>query len=355
MNKDKKESDDSEKRVKIKTIIKTIFIFLIVYFVLVGFALYFLGEVNNRFVKKTIEYIPYPAVFVGSDSISFKDLSKRTESARNFYESQDFSEAGFRVDFSTEDGKKRLLIKEKGVLNKFIDDLIIEKEAQKRGIKLTNEIIDQEIDRKLKEYGTENYLRENLKRLYDWELEDFKKNIVRPDLYKEKLIENIEKNDFSYEEARKKINDAYEHLKENKNFSETAKKYSDGESAENGGAMGWFSYEQMLPEISRVAFSINMNQESEIITSPIGYHIIKVEDKKEEDGVEMVEVSQIFIRTKNFYDWLSETKKDYTVFVLLKNFKWDEKEGAVEFKDREIINYEREIMENPIDDPSIIF
>ncbi len=351
MSKQKK----AEKRIKIQTIIKAFFILAIGYIVAIGTVLYFSPETENRIVRVTASIIPYPSAVSNSLFITTERLQDQLAGAKRFYENQDFSQIGMRVDFGTEDGKKRLLIKEKNILNKLIDDAIIEKEAKKRGIIISQELIDQEVDRKMKEYGTGDYLKNNLEKLYGWSIDDFKKNIVKPDLYQEKVFADMRKNDVSLEEARKKINQAKDDISGGMSFSDTAKKYSQGESAKNGGALGWFSANQMLPEVARVIFNLEKNNQSEIIESAIGFHIILVEDKKNEDGESMIKISQIFVPTKTFAQWLLEVKKDYRIFIPIGKFSWNNKTKEVEFRDKSLREYEKDLLENPINDPSIIF
>ena len=63
-------------------------------------------------------------------------------------------------------------------------------------------------------------------------------------------------------------------------FAEAAKTNSeDRGSAQRGGALGWVSKGQMLKEFEDVLFSLNKGEMSKPFQSPVGYHIIYVEDK----------------------------------------------------------------------------
>lgn len=343
------------KKIKILTIIKACLAVGFSYLILVAIFLYFFPASENKLIRKTAGIFSYPAASVGFSFVSFDGAEGNLESVRTFYESQDFSTFGLRVDFSTPDGKKRLEIKRKEILNKMIEDLIIKKEAEKRGIEITADIIDQEVDRKLKEYGTGDYLRENLKKLYGWDLEDFKKNIVKPDLYREELAKNIIENDSTYVESGEKIKKALEELENGVAFSEVAIKYSDGESAKKGGELGWFSADQMLPEVAVKVFNLEKNEQSEIIQSSIGYHIVKVEDKKQENETDMLKISQIFVPTKSFPVWLLEAGKLHTIFIFSHNLVWNNESGQIEFKNEEMKNYEENLLKNPTNDPSLMF
>jgi len=81
---------------------------------------------------------------------------------------------GYRVDFSTEDGQKRLMVKKRKLLNKLIENKIIESLSKEKGIKIDNEIISQEVDKNIEQYGNSEDVLANLKKLYGWNLGDFK-------------------------------------------------------------------------------------------------------------------------------------------------------------------------------------
>ncbi|MGB7048463.1 MAG: peptidylprolyl isomerase [Candidatus Cybelea sp.] len=67
-------------------------------------------------------------------------------------------------------------------------------------------------------------------------------------------------------------------LKSGQSFATVAKQYStDPGSKDKGGELGTFRRGQMVPAFDKVAFTLPVNQISEPVKSPFGYHIIQVE------------------------------------------------------------------------------
>ena len=64
-------------------------------------------------------------------------------------------------------------------------------------------------------------------------------------------------------------------------FAELAKsKSKDPGAAAEGGDLGFFSKDQMVPEFADAAFKLNKGELSEPVKSSFGWHVIKVEDKR---------------------------------------------------------------------------
>jgi parvulin-like peptidyl-prolyl isomerase len=64
-------------------------------------------------------------------------------------------------------------------------------------------------------------------------------------------------------------------------FAQYAKKYSaDIGSAKQGGDLGFFSKDQMVPEFSKVAFTNKPDTVSDVVQTQYGYHIILVQDRR---------------------------------------------------------------------------
>jgi peptidyl-prolyl cis-trans isomerase C len=69
-------------------------------------------------------------------------------------------------------------------------------------------------------------------------------------------------------------------LKKGGDFAELAKKKSKDPGASDGGDLGFFTKDQMVPEFSAVAFTLEPGKISDPVKSQFGWHIIKVEEKR---------------------------------------------------------------------------
>lgn len=348
--------NESGKKIKLATIVQTVVLAVVLYIILIGVLIYGF-DLDNAVTRISARIIPYPAAIVDSARVvSVSELQKNLRSVKNFYENQNFSEAGLRVDFSTENGQKRLLVKEKEILNKLIENKIVEMLAQKRGITITQEMTAQAVNKEIEKYGNKEETLNNLQKLYGWSQSDFEKNLVKPDLYQAALEKYAKENDPDTKKAKEKIELALNEIKNGRrDFSEVAREYSEGESAKNGGNLGWFSADQILPQLLAVTFSLEKGEMSDIIESTLGYHIIILDDKKTENGIDKVKIRQVFVRTKNFGDWLAEQEKSIKIFIPLKDFSWNKEMGEVEFKNEDMKNFEENLDKNSIGDASVMF
>lgn len=104
-------------------------------------------------------------------------------------------------------------------------------------------------------------------------------------------------------------------------FAKIAQKESDDKaSAERGGELGFFPKEAMVPEFANAAFSMKPNTVSEqLVQSPYGFHIIKVTDRMEAG-------STPYAKVKDEIKFYLETQKQIEVLKnitdgLMKNAK----------------------------------
>ncbi len=272
------------------------------------------------------------------------ELQWKLQSLRQFYEKQDFSSVGMRVDFTTEEGKKRLQVRERGLLNKYIEDQMVKYLAEKAGVRVTSLEADQSVERKMHEFSSEERVMDDLSRLYGWDLADFKKEVVVPDLYKEKLSAIFEaRQDRSQDvQALKKIQEAQGRLNSGEVFPDVAKQYSEGSTVGDGGEIGWIDISQAEPALADAIEKLSVGEMSDITETSLGYHIVQLNETRKEAGVILYRISQIMTRKETFADWIGNSIRGSTVWVLLPEYEWNAETGYVEFTNPTMAAFEQE-------------
>ncbi len=130
--------------------------------------------------------------------------------------------------------------------------------------------------------------------------------------------------------AKAKIEAVIARLKKGEDFVKVAKEVTEDPSGKaNGGDLGYFTKEQMVPEFSKVAFELKKGEISGPVQTQFGWHVIKLEDKRLKPPPKFDEVKQQienFVTRKaqadlvqklraeakieKFYKTAAETKKD---------------------------------------------
>jgi len=80
--------------------------------------------------------------------------------------------------------------------------------------------------------------------------------------------------------SEEEANDILAKIKAGGNFEELAKENSADSSASNGGDLGWFGRNSMVPAFEKAAFALKDGQISNVVKTDFGYHIIKLTGKR---------------------------------------------------------------------------
>jgi len=105
------------------------------------------------------------------------------------------------------------------------------------------------------------------------------------------LIRAAAGDDKASKEAEDKIKAIIARLKKGEDFAKVASEMTEDPSGKaNGGDLGYFTKEQMVPEFADVAFKLDKGQISEPVHTQFGWHVIKVEDKRKKPAPSFDEV-----------------------------------------------------------------
>lgn len=227
-------------------------------------------------------------------------------------------------------------------LELLIEDRLIRQEAKRMGIEVGEGEIDQVVEGiKRKNLISDDELKENLKR-ENISYESFRQGIrdaiirervisrmVTPELNLDdrKLREyyDLHKDEFREEEVRLRqvfISGVREDSRERAKkalslilkgvpFEEVAKEYSDEPSGKYGGDIGFVKKNDLIPELRDALKGKAKGEITDIIRSPYGYHILRLEEIKGGDPPPFDEVKEEIKRRLI----LEESQKRYREFV----------------------------------------
>ena len=124
--------------------------------------------------------------------------------------------------------------------------------------------------------------------------------------------------------AVQKINQIHQQLKSGGDWSTLVQQYSDDLNTKNsGGALPWLSTGNVHPDFANAAFALpNPGAVSEPIKTPYGWHIIRLEDKKELQPLSEMEAK---LRAKIEKDSRSQLGREYLVNRLKRENQFEDK------------------------------
>lgn len=207
------------------------------------------------------------------------------------------------------------------VLSFIIDNEVAYQDAQKQNLKIEDSEVNEKFDQlkdalntnplykeKLEKAGvTEDFLKEQIKK--DLVVAKYKENFIKDIKISDKEMEayyNNHKDQFNVEEVKasqilistldkdnkevskeekeklkEKAQSVLDKIKNNEDFANLAKEYSDDKnSGKDGGDLGYFAKSDKNVEFTKEVFKLDTNQVSNLIETPYGYHIVKVTDKR---------------------------------------------------------------------------
>ncbi len=206
------------------------------------------------------------------------------------------------------------------VLENLIARELLYQESQKKGIKISEEELNEQLTKLKAQFPNEAEFNNALNRMNLTEA-SIKEKLKR-DLSLKKLIEDevapkvtvsdsdirafYEKNPEAFKqpervkashilikvdpkadasqkaEAQKKIDLVKEKLQKGEDFGALAKEYSEGPTGPKGGDLGYFTRGQMVKPFEEAAFAMKPGEVSGTVETRFGYHLIKVTDKTPE-------------------------------------------------------------------------
>lgn len=214
---------------------------------------------------------------------------------------KDVSQQG-AIDWNDPAMTKRLGYLQNEALEQVVDRCLVRQLALERNLNVSDELIEGELQKVKDKVSSEA-------RYADWDsylsangyTENSIRQVTRDTFLLMGLIQ-VQEVDTQSEQvhlAHVAVNDeataqeVYDRLNAGVSFEQVAAEYSiDDQTKDDGGDLGWFSYDGMLPELLSAARSVEVGQFSAPIPTRSGYIIIKILGREMRD----VEASQLMLR-----------------------------------------------------------
>ena len=139
------------------------------------------------------------------------------------------------------------------------------------------------------------------------------------------LIRATAGDDKASKAAEDKIKAVIARLNKGEDFAKVAGEVTEDPSGKaNGGDLGYFTKEQMVPEFANVAFSLDKGKISAPVKTQFGWHVIKVEDKRTKPKPSFEDVKpqvEQFVARKAQAEFVTKLRADAKIE---KNYKVEE-------------------------------
>lgn len=237
--------------------------------------------------------LPYPAAIVNGRAVAYAEFLDDVDTLTYFYAMQSGESPDIPVP-GEEDIRKN-------VMDRLVRNVILEAEAEKYGVSLTEDDIAEEFSDLVSAAGGEEELTGEVRELYGWSVGEFKEKVITPFLLQQKLEEALMADESFNAEVAEEAGAVLERARQGEDFAELAAEYSDDPgSVAQGGELGWFERGMMVLEFEEAAFSLQPGELSDLVETGYGYHIILSNDTEEEGGEVMrVNASHILFRVQS--------------------------------------------------------
>jgi peptidyl-prolyl cis-trans isomerase C len=218
----------------------------------------------------------------------------------------------------------------KMVLENLIDRELLYQQSRKKGISIKDAEVNEQLDRLKKQYPNEQAFKDSMAE--DHLNEDTVKSRIKMNLAVQQFVEkefggkvevaetetkafydghpeyftepeairasgilikvDVKSDAAKKEEARKKMEDIQKRVKKGEDFAILAKDFSQDASAAQGGDLGTIPRGRMPKALDDAAFSLKPGEVSNVLETELGFHLIKVHEKKPERVVPLKDVEE---------------------------------------------------------------
>lgn len=214
------------------------------------------------------------------------------------------------------------------IVQMLVQDKLIADDMKKNNVKVDDKELDDKFLQYIQQFGGQEKFDKMLED-YNMSSDKFKETIKKDQIYQKHRDWFEKKHPVSDKDAKKYFDEHKETLAQVKashilvadentanevkkkiddgaDFAELAKEYSkDTANSNKGGDLGYFTKDKMVKEFADKAFSMKKGEVSEPVKTSYGYHIIKVDDKKDTADSLKDDISKA-LNDKKYSDYLTK-------------------------------------------------
>lgn len=268
------------------------------------------GPMTQTIVKT----FPYPVAYVNGVAVSYGEYLEDLATLQGFYDQQVEENPQIATSLPSEDDLKQ------NAFDRLIQNIVIEGEAEKYGVEVTDSDVETEFARVVAAAGSLDAVMADISTLYGWTEDEFKEKVIRSFLVQQELGEALTEDEAFNAAARMQAEEVLGRVQAGEDFAELAKEFSaDPSSGPRGGDLGWFGSGVMVPEFEEAAFALGAGEISDLVQTAFGFHIIRVDEVKEDDGgnVEEVLAAHILFRGPDVEQYILDAVENAEVKTLI--------------------------------------
>lgn len=268
----------------------------------------------------------------------------------------------YKDQYASQQAMEMLSEARQKLLGQIIEDRLVFQEAKNQKITISEEEIEDEISQFKKRFKTDQELEDALRRdgltfsdvrerlerqamvrrLQDMEIRA--KVVVSPmeiEKYFEehpsefssreslkvrsitvKKTEETREKGLTDEPAKNRVLDLRRRILSGEDFGDLAKQYSEDTNAKSEGLSNWIEKGEMIPAIDEIIFTMKIGEISQMIETPMGYHLFRLEEKKAGQAKTLEEVRDKIHATlfhekarRRFQEWLQDLKRNAYISI----------------------------------------
>ncbi len=277
------------------------------------------------FVANVAKVLPYPAARVDSRLISVKDYNE------NFRALIQYFKVNRNADITDKSNGDLRMQVEQSVIGRMIEDVAIQKMAKDLGVSVSNDDIEKQLKSVTSNFGSDEDVAKELQDLYGWNRDQFKSNVLKPQLLKDAVQKKWNSEDQFTKDEKAKAQDILKQLKGGADFATLAKKYSDDQnSAVDGGDLGTNEKGTFVKEFEDAALKLKPGEISDVVQTQFGFHIVKLISNDDKG----LHTAHILVATK-FDQYLLQQEQAASINVFVRGLSWDKGKGTVVINDND--------------------